>query len=229
MADGLAEPSDLVVEVTDEAGAIVMAGPTSPWVGGIVYCGIVWSCLNVADWSRASQWSEQFSHWCSRHGDLSYPGLCRLHRAELLCCQGSLREAEREARQAREILARSAPYAEGDAYRVLGDALLRQGRLAEAEALFEKTMMARVWEQARALSSATRMRELLETRGFERDYLHRLTTFHGHLMVGLYGEPTEGDAQAEMKALEAQLGDAPGGLGYLRSAERLPRPIVDPW
>jgi len=51
---------------------------------------------------------------------------------------------------------------------------------------------------------------LAVTRGFERDYLHRLTSFHGHLVVGLYGEPSSREAGAEMDALESKLRDLPG-------------------
>src|SRR5438552_885083 len=84
----------------DEAGAAALGGAVSPWVGGTVYCGIIWGCRNRADWQRAAQWTGQFMRWCDRGRLTSYPGLCRLHRAEVLSVLGDLEEAERELGEA---------------------------------------------------------------------------------------------------------------------------------
>jgi tetratricopeptide (TPR) repeat protein len=117
----------------DEAGAAVLAGAVSPWVGGTVYCAILWGCRNRLDWERAAQWTAEFRRWCER-GQLSgFPGLCRLHRAEVLGVGGAIAEAEQEIRAACELLSVSALWAEGDAYRVLGELRLACGDLAGAE------------------------------------------------------------------------------------------------
>src|SRR5439155_8238171 len=122
----------------DEAGAAALAGEVSPWVGGHVYCGIIWGCRNRLDWQRAAQWTEQFSRWCERSGLGGYPGLCRLHRAEVLSVCGEVTAAEQEIREASEQLAASAPWAEGDAYRVLGELRLACGDLTAAETAFRR-------------------------------------------------------------------------------------------
>jgi DNA-binding winged helix-turn-helix (wHTH) protein len=122
----------------DEAGASVASANLSPWAGGLVYCGVIFSCMTRADWQRATQWTEQFTRWCAGKGTASYPGLCQMHRSEVLTLRGELAEAEREIRATIANLARQAPWAEGEAWQVLGDILVSRGAFAEAEAAFRR-------------------------------------------------------------------------------------------
>lgn len=122
----------------DEAGAATLAGTVSPWVSGIVFCGIIWAYLDRGDVHRAGQWTEQFTRWAKHNTGFGAPGLCRLHRGEVLCIQGNLRAAESEIHRARELLAESARYAEGDACRVLGEIRLLRGDCAGAEEAFRQ-------------------------------------------------------------------------------------------
>jgi tetratricopeptide (TPR) repeat protein len=122
----------------DEAGVSVAASGLSPWAGGLVYCGVIFTCMTRADWQRAGQWTQQFTRWSEGKGVAGYPGLCRMHRAEVLAVRGELREAEREIRATQEMLARQAPWAEGDAWRVLGDVLLAKGALQEAREAYSR-------------------------------------------------------------------------------------------
>lgn len=122
----------------DEAGASVASANLSPWAGGLVYCGVIFSCMTRADWQRATQWTEQFTRWCAGKGTASYPGLCQMHRSEVLTLRGELAEAEREIRATIANLARQAPWAEGEAWQVLGDILVARGAFAEAEAAFHR-------------------------------------------------------------------------------------------
>jgi len=122
----------LGVRLHDEAAAAVLSGGVESWVGGIVYCGIIWGCRNRADWQRAAQWTDHFTRWCRDSGFNAYPGTCRLHRAEVLSVRGDLEEAEREVGAARKVLADCAPWAEGDACRLLGDLLQGRGDLESA-------------------------------------------------------------------------------------------------
>lgn len=126
------------VALQNEAAAAVLGGQVSPWAGALIYCGVVYACRNRADWGRAGQWTEQFGRWCANHGLTAFPGTCRLHRAEVLTARGQLEQAEREIAASTEQLADWAPWAVGDAYRVLGDLRLGLGRLDEAENAFER-------------------------------------------------------------------------------------------
>ncbi len=116
----------------DEAGASVVAGDLSPWAGSAVFCGVIFSSMSRADWERATQWTEQFTRWCEGKGTAIYPGLCRLHRAEVLALRGQLGEAESEVRASVEMLALQAPWAEGPAWGVLAEVLIAKGEFATA-------------------------------------------------------------------------------------------------
>lgn len=122
----------------DEAAAAVLAGQVSPWIGGLVYCGVIWACRNLGDWQRAAQWHADFARWCERSGVLTYSGSCHLHRAEVLAVCGELVEAEREIREACRLVPMSAAGTEGEAQRILGELCLAQGDLAGAEAAFKR-------------------------------------------------------------------------------------------
>jgi len=122
----------------DEAGAAALSGRISPWVGGIVFCSVIWAYLHLGDHHRAGQWTDEFARWCERHASYCYPALCRLHRGEILAVRGELASAEQEVRRARDQLATAGPFCEGDACRVLGEIRLALGDLAGADAAFRE-------------------------------------------------------------------------------------------
>ena len=122
----------------DEAGAATLAGSVGAWVSGTVFCSVIWAYLDRGDVNRAGQWTDQFSRWVERNAAFGAPGLCRLHRGEVMCIRGELQAAESEIVRARELLAESARYAEGDADRVLGEIRLLRGDRAGAEEAFQR-------------------------------------------------------------------------------------------
>ncbi|HEY0944562.1 MAG TPA: hypothetical protein VGD81_04815, partial [Opitutaceae bacterium] len=133
------------IAAMDEAGVSVVASGLAAWAGGLVYCAVIHSCMARADWHRASQWTNQFTRWCEEHGHSAFPGLCRLHRAEVLCVRGELDRAEEEARFALQALARCSRWAEGEAWHVLGDVLLAKGDFSGARDAFN-TAHAQGWD-----------------------------------------------------------------------------------
>ena len=60
----------------------------------------------AGDLERAGQWSDEGERWMRRQAVGGYPGVCRVHRAELKMLRGQWPEAELEARQACEELQR---------------------------------------------------------------------------------------------------------------------------
>ncbi len=124
------------LEDQDFAAALGLSSDIDPVVGGILYCNILWACRNFGDWTRADQWTLGYERWCSACGLEDLTGSCRLHRAEVLGVQGTLKQAEKMVRDALDQLATDAPWATGDALRVLGDIHLAAGDLAEAEAAY---------------------------------------------------------------------------------------------
>ena len=126
------------LEKQDEAAASVVAGDVSPLIGGIVYCGLIAGCCNTGDWPRAGQWTENFRRWCNRNRLNTFAGACILHRAEVYVARGDIDAAKKELDEGSETLKRSAPWAIGDAYRVLGDIFLIRGQFSECEQAYRQ-------------------------------------------------------------------------------------------
>lgn len=122
----------------DEAAAAVLSGNVSPLVGGIIYCGMISSCCNVGDWNRAGQWAENFTRWCGRSNIDTFAGACLVHQAEIYAVSGRLEHAQDAIRRADPLIRLGAPWALGDAYRLMGDVHLARGELDEAERLFQQ-------------------------------------------------------------------------------------------
>jgi DNA-binding winged helix-turn-helix (wHTH) protein len=104
----------------DHAAALALAGRCDPITGGTLYCTILWACRSFGDWARANQWTLGYQDFCSRSA-MKFSGSCQLHRAEVLGVRGSLGSAVEHIEQALDRLKNDAPWAQGDAYRVLGD------------------------------------------------------------------------------------------------------------
>jgi DNA-binding winged helix-turn-helix (wHTH) protein len=122
----------------DEAAAAVLSGDVSPLVGGIVYCGMISSCCNAGDWNRAGQWTESFTRWCERSNIDTFAGACLVHQAEIFAMCGRLDHAQDAIRRADPLIRLGAPWALGDANRLMGDVQLARGELDEAERSFQQ-------------------------------------------------------------------------------------------
>ncbi len=68
----------------DEAMATAVSGELGPRVTGRIYCNMMGTCEKLADYQRAAEWSEAARRWCEPHAGSGYPGICRVHRAELM-------------------------------------------------------------------------------------------------------------------------------------------------
>ena len=126
---GLQASGDMLAgkELQDEAAASVLAGNVSPLIGGIIYCGVISSCCNCEDWRRAEQWTEHFSRWCERSNIDTFTGACLIHRAEVFAMAGKLDLAHDAIIRADPFIRVGAPWALGDACRLLGDVHLARG------------------------------------------------------------------------------------------------------
>lgn len=125
----------------DEAAAAVLGGAVAPWFAGLVYCGLVYICQNRGDWLRAAHWTEAFGRWADRAPTFTYPAVCRMHRAEVLALKGELATAERELTEVRTELEESAPWAVGDAERIVGEVLRARGDLSGAEQAYRRAQV----------------------------------------------------------------------------------------
>ena len=87
----------------------------------------------LADWQTAGQWSEAATNWCNRQAINGFPGICRVHRAEIMRLRGAFSEAEEEARMATGELASFNLMFTAMAFRELGEIRVKMGDLDAAE------------------------------------------------------------------------------------------------
>jgi class 3 adenylate cyclase len=120
----------------DEATAAAVSGELSPQVTGRVYCSTVSACWGLGDYRRAGEWADAAERWCRRRSINGFPGVCRLHRAQIQKLRGMWREAEAEAMLACKELPSWFPLDVGRAMSEIGEIRLRSGDLTGAEDAF---------------------------------------------------------------------------------------------
>lgn len=94
---------DAGLALLDEAMIAVTAGELSPLVTGLIYCNVIEGCQQVYALGRSREWASAMHQWCEAQPEmLSFSGVCRVHRAEIMQLRGAWPEAIDEARRARE-------------------------------------------------------------------------------------------------------------------------------
>ena len=123
----------------DEAAAAASTGQLGLRTASDIYCNTISCCRSVGDLGRAAQWADEGERWMRRQSVGGYPGICRIHRAEIKMLRGEWAEAEQEARQACEELIRYRLLdAVGFAYYQVGEVRLRMGDLDAAAEAFDR-------------------------------------------------------------------------------------------
>ena len=126
VADGLA--------LLDEAMVAALSDELGPLWTGAIYCGLMDACNELRDLRRAAEWTEATRQWSDPLPLASlYPGICRVHRAQVLQHHGEWDEAEREALGACEDLLGIDVFAVADAYYEVGEVRRLRGDLDGAE------------------------------------------------------------------------------------------------
>jgi class 3 adenylate cyclase len=118
----------------EEAAVAAVNGELSPFVTGVTYCNVISVCRDLADFQRASEWTEATEKWCKRQSIAGFPGICRVHRAELVAMSGAWSQAEEELERAtRELAAYNATPPMADGFYALAQLRFRRGDLVGAE------------------------------------------------------------------------------------------------
>jgi class 3 adenylate cyclase len=123
----------------DRATIAAVADEVDPWTTGMIYCATIAACRDIGDFRRAADWTEATTRWAERQSINGFPGICRVHRAEILDLRGSWAQAEQEARQACDELERyqiGPVLAQG--FYEIGMIRLRMGDLPAAENAFRQ-------------------------------------------------------------------------------------------
>jgi class 3 adenylate cyclase len=119
----------------EEATAAAANDELSPYLTGMTYCTMISACRDLNDYERASQWTEETERWCERSSVAGFPGVCRIHRAEIVALGGDLPRAKAELEQAAQELAKYKRFPPlGDGLYAIGEVKLRMGDLEGAEA-----------------------------------------------------------------------------------------------
>jgi class 3 adenylate cyclase len=126
-ADGLA--------LMEEATAAAVNDELSPYLTGVTYCSMIAACRDLNDYERASEWTEATERWCERSAVSGFPGVCRVHRAEIVALAGDWQRAAQELERATQELSRyRAVPPLSDGFYAIGEVRLRMGDLDGAEA-----------------------------------------------------------------------------------------------
>ena len=133
------------IGLLEEAAIVAVSGELSPLTAGTTACMMIEACRDLTDYRRASEWIEMTDRWCEAEsvGSTGFPGICRVHRAEIVALQGGWQRATEELRQATEELRKfeiipvmaDGLYAIADIQRLQGDVKAAEEILRQAHAL----------------------------------------------------------------------------------------------
>jgi DNA-binding CsgD family transcriptional regulator len=129
-ADGLA--------LFDEAMLSAVEGRLGPFATGKVYCSLISACDELGDFQRAAEWTEVGGEWAENHPFAVFPGLCRVHRAEVLTLKGEWAQAEEEARRAYTELCDVNVFNAGSAFYEIGEIRRRLGDFDAADEAYRR-------------------------------------------------------------------------------------------
>ena len=123
----------------DEAMVTATTSDLTPFVLGIVYCGVILACQEVFEVGRAREWTLALNTWADEQPDLvAFTGRCRIHRAEILQLGGSWSDALEEAGRACRRMIETQNAAAGIAYYRRAELLRLRGEFAAAEEAYRE-------------------------------------------------------------------------------------------
>jgi LuxR family transcriptional regulator, maltose regulon positive regulatory protein len=204
----------------DEATAAATAGEIKELHAvGQVCCWQIFACERVRDFDRAAQWCARALEFSKRWRVRPMSAICRAQFAGVLIWRGAWQEAEQELTAAARELDVVRPATAGQALARLGDLRLRQGRLDEANELFERSqgqvlsrlgMAALALERGDAVECVALVEQLLAQVGTSE-----LTTRAGALELAIRAHASAGNVTnaerllRDLEGIAATLGTVP--------------------
>jgi class 3 adenylate cyclase len=127
-------PSDGMA-LMEEASFAAVNGELSPFTTGVTACRVIGACRDLTDYKRASEWIEATDKYCDRQALTGFPGVCRIHRAEVAAVGGAWQSAEEELERATvELGAYNATPPQADGFYAIGDIRRLRGDFEGADA-----------------------------------------------------------------------------------------------
>jgi class 3 adenylate cyclase len=118
----------------EEASISAVNGELSPFTTGVTACRMIGACRDLTDYRRASEWIEATEKYCQRQSLSGFPGVCRIHRAEVAAVGGAWDRAESELERATtELGAYNATPPQADGFYAIGDIRRLKGDFEGAE------------------------------------------------------------------------------------------------
>ena len=119
----------------EEASIAAVNGDLSPYTSGVTACRMIGACRDLTDYRRASEWIEATEKYCDRQSVSGFPGICRIHRAEVSVIGGAWDQAEQDLERATlELGAYNATPPQADGFYAIGDIRRLKGDFEGAEA-----------------------------------------------------------------------------------------------
>jgi DNA-binding NarL/FixJ family response regulator len=123
----------------DEVNAAIVGGELHDLVAiGLASCHMIAACDRVRDYDRAIQWCNRLKDFSARAGYRPLFAVCRAQYASICMWRGMWKEAEDELSAADRELTETRPGLLAEAVGRLAELRRRQGRLPEAEQLFDR-------------------------------------------------------------------------------------------
>jgi class 3 adenylate cyclase len=118
----------------EEAALAAVSGELSPFASGVTACRMIGTCRDLTDYRRASEWIEATERYCAKQAVSGFPGVCRVHRAEVVAVGGAWERAEHDLERATaELGAYNATPVQADGYYAIGEVRRLKGDFAGAE------------------------------------------------------------------------------------------------
>jgi len=118
----------------EEASLAAVNGDLSPMASGITACRMIAACRDLTDYRRATEWIEATERYCERQSVGGFPGVCRIHRAEVAAVGGAWDKAEADlVRATTELVDYQATPPQADGYYAIGEIRRLKGDLSGAE------------------------------------------------------------------------------------------------
>jgi class 3 adenylate cyclase len=118
----------------EEASFAAVNGELSPFMSGMTACRMIGACRDLTDYRRATEWIEATEKYCDRQSLSGFPGICRIHRAEVAAVGGAWDTAQHELEVATiELAAYNATPPQADGYYAIGDIRRLKGDFVGAE------------------------------------------------------------------------------------------------
>jgi LuxR family transcriptional regulator, maltose regulon positive regulatory protein len=125
------------MRMLDEAGVATLAGELKePLWGSWALCYLLYACERARDFERAIEWCERARLFAEQFELVAGQAVCRVHYAAVLIWRGDWPAAEAQLTAAATMLQASRPPWAAEALVRLADLRRRQGRLADAAAIF---------------------------------------------------------------------------------------------